>query len=244
MDWLKTTDFAHRGLHGLGEQCPENSMPAIEEAVYHGYGIEIDIQRSADNEAMVFHDLSLKRLTGKQGLVANWQSHKLKKTRLRGSKATIATLKEVLDFVQGEVPLLLEIKSAPGIPGLLEMRVAELVKRYRGPVGLMSMALASVEALALLAPRVPCGEVVSKLARRRASGGNRWLRQMPRPALAMPSSNGRRFVACEFESLLAEQPPRWIKNGRPLLTWTVTSSEQATQARELADSIIFEGFRP
>ena len=45
---------AHRGLHGPG--APENSLAAVRAAVAAGYGIEIDVQPSADGQAMVFHD--------------------------------------------------------------------------------------------------------------------------------------------------------------------------------------------
>ena len=58
--------FAHRGLHGI--PGPENSMAAILAAVEGGWGIEIDVQRSADDVAMVFHEDHLRRLTDQLGL--------------------------------------------------------------------------------------------------------------------------------------------------------------------------------
>jgi glycerophosphoryl diester phosphodiesterase len=244
MDWLRTTDFAHRGLHGHIERCPENSMPAIEEAIDHGYGIEIDIQRSMDNEAIVFHDLSLKRLTGKKGLVANLQAHELRKIRFRGSSHTIPTLKQVLDLVEGRVPLLLEIKNAPGIPGMLEMRVAELIRRYSGPLAVMSWTPTIVKTLALLAPGIPSGRVISKLTDLQVPERAKWLQKMLTPKIGFDSSTNRQFAACALKSLLSEHVPEERVGGAPLLTWTVTSSEEARRARALADGIIFEGFRP
>lgn len=38
--------FAHRGLFTPDQRIPENSMRAFQEAVRHGYGIELDIQRT------------------------------------------------------------------------------------------------------------------------------------------------------------------------------------------------------
>jgi Glycerophosphoryl diester phosphodiesterase len=55
--------IAHRAYHDAAAQRPENSLPAIRAAVRAGYGIEIDLQPSADGEAMVFHDDTLERLT-------------------------------------------------------------------------------------------------------------------------------------------------------------------------------------
>ena len=64
--WLSEQDYAHRGLHGPG--VAENSPTAFALAIAAGVGIECDIQRSADNRAMVFHDWDLPRLTGGEGL--------------------------------------------------------------------------------------------------------------------------------------------------------------------------------
>src|SRR3712207_5661081 len=53
--------FAHRGLHGPG--VVENSRSAFQAAIARGHGIELDVQASADHEAIVFHDYDLGRLT-------------------------------------------------------------------------------------------------------------------------------------------------------------------------------------
>ncbi len=56
---MKTTKFiAHRGLHD-GKSIPENSILAFEKAVEKGYGIELDITISKDNQIVVFHDETL-----------------------------------------------------------------------------------------------------------------------------------------------------------------------------------------
>ena len=59
-EWLTAWEYAHRGLHGDG--VPENSLAAAEGAIAAGLGIECDIQMSADNVPMVFHDWALERL--------------------------------------------------------------------------------------------------------------------------------------------------------------------------------------
>ena len=60
--------IAHRALHGPG--APENSRAAVRAAVAAGYGVELDVQPSADGVAMVFHDEDLLRLTGEAGRIA------------------------------------------------------------------------------------------------------------------------------------------------------------------------------
>ena len=69
--WLAQHIYAHRGLHGAG--VPENSPTAFAGAVTRGLGIECDVQRSGDGQAVVFHDWDLERLTGHiEALVPEW----------------------------------------------------------------------------------------------------------------------------------------------------------------------------
>ena len=60
--------LAHRALHDVTDGRPENSLAAIKAARTRGFGIEIDVQLSADDHAMVFHDYQMDRLTGEAGL--------------------------------------------------------------------------------------------------------------------------------------------------------------------------------
>lgn len=245
-DWIKGTDFAHRGLHGLAEGCPENSLAAIEEAVQNGYGVEIDIQRSADYEAIVFHDTNLHRMTEKTGLVVSRTSNFLSETRLAGSSEKIPTLRQVLDLVNGRVPLLIEIKSSPGpgVPGVLEQRVASLLENYSGPVGVMALSPNPLAWLGLLSPQTPLGNVVSSVHR------TSYLKGFLRTATKIVRSLGAGaiaksdFVAVDLSIIEQIQPDVIREKGKPLLTWTVTSEADAVGARCHADALIFEGFRP
>ncbi|OOB79282.1 MAG: hypothetical protein BEN19_07950 [Epulopiscium sp. Nuni2H_MBin003] len=51
--------FAHRGDIGY---APENTLPAFERAASLNCSVELDIQFTKDNEVVVFHDKTLKRL--------------------------------------------------------------------------------------------------------------------------------------------------------------------------------------
>ena len=55
--WIGQWTYAHRGLHKPG--VPENSLAAFAGAIAAGYGIECDIQRSRDGEAMLLHQAVL-----------------------------------------------------------------------------------------------------------------------------------------------------------------------------------------
>ena len=62
-DWLTARPIAHRGLHDAASGVIENTASAFRAAIDGGYGIECDLQISADGEAMVHHDDALGRLT-------------------------------------------------------------------------------------------------------------------------------------------------------------------------------------
>ena len=66
-DWLTARPIAHRGLHDAAAGVIENTPSAFRAAIDGGYGIECDLQISADGEAMVHHDDALGRLTDGTG---------------------------------------------------------------------------------------------------------------------------------------------------------------------------------
>ena len=114
VEWIGKYSFAHRGLHGAG--IPENSPSAFTGAIERGFGIECDIQRSRDCQAMVFHDWELDRLTDVSGAVAGKSAEQLGQIELSGSSDRIATLRRLIDLVAGQIPLLIEVKSRRDLP--------------------------------------------------------------------------------------------------------------------------------
>ena len=105
--------LAHRALHNRAERRPENSPAAIRAAVAAGYGIEIDVQGTADGQAVVFHDEWMERLTEATGFVKDYTAAELGRIALRDCDDCIPTLPQVLTMVAGRVPLLIELKDHP-----------------------------------------------------------------------------------------------------------------------------------
>jgi len=62
-DWLTARPVAHRGLHDLARGIIENMPGAMRAAIDGNFSIEVDLQLTADGEAMVHHDDALGRLT-------------------------------------------------------------------------------------------------------------------------------------------------------------------------------------
>ena len=89
--------IAHRGLHSDG--IPENSMAAFDAAIAAGYGIECDIQATADGQAVVFRDYDLSRLADDAGFVADLHRQRLQEFRLLGSDEQIPTLRGMSPWI-------------------------------------------------------------------------------------------------------------------------------------------------
>lgn len=125
--WL----YAHRGLHNNETDAPENSLRAFSLAVEKGYGIELDVQLTKDNVPVILHDYNLKRACNIDFKVSEHDYRELKQFRLYKSEEKIPTLPEVLEVVDGKVPLIIELKipwKADRLCGI----VSEILKNYHG----------------------------------------------------------------------------------------------------------------
>ena len=94
--------IAHRGASG-DEQ--ENTLPAFERAIELGADyVEFDVQAASDGGLVVFHDLTLDRLTAGRGPL---RARPLAELRELG----IPTLEEVLELTAGRIGVMAELKS-------------------------------------------------------------------------------------------------------------------------------------
>lgn len=209
-----------------------------------GYGIEIDIQASLDDTPMVFHDYDLARLTGTHGDIAQASDVTLAELRLKGSDEPIPTLKQVLSLVAGLVPILIEVKDQDGAlgpnVGLLEERIAELLRSYPGPVAVMCYNPHTVLAFADLLPNTPRGLTTSAFPlliwRKLPASRRAELAKIPDFDRAAAS-----FISHDRADLASPHVAR-IKQSYPVLTWTIRSSRQEANARKIADNITFESY--
>src|ERR1700757_2744646 len=106
-DWLTARPVAHRGLHDAQKGIIENTPSAFHAAITGGYGIECDLQISADGEAMVHHDDALGRLTDGEGRLDTMTAAALKRVTFKGTSDRMLTLGELCDLVGGRTTLLI-----------------------------------------------------------------------------------------------------------------------------------------
>jgi glycerophosphoryl diester phosphodiesterase len=243
LDWLIERPVAHRGLHGNG--VIENTLGAARAAVEANYAIEVDLQLTADNEVVVFHDDTLDRLTSATGPLAARSLAELKRVSFRGTDDRIPTLQELLDLVAGRTPLVLELKSEWDGDERLAARVAELLSGYAGPVACMSFDPQIVMALQKYAPGLPRGIVAERYYDDPEWSALTRAQKFKFGNLLHVAQTKPHFVAYYVRDLPALAPliARHVF-GMKLLTWTVRTEAQRRKARWWASQMIFEGFRP
>jgi len=245
LDWLTARPLAHRGLHDASIGVIENTTSAFSAAIAGGYGMETDLQISADGEAMVHHDDSLGRLTEGSGRLAEMSSAEIKAVHFKASPERILTLGELCDLVAGRATLLLELKSRFDGDMRLPKRAVDVLSGYVGPVALMSFDPVLIEGLRHLGPALTRG-----IAAERSYSDPEWAK-LPRSRkrvmawlLHAPRSRPQ-FIAYSVRDLPAAAPQlARTLFGLPLLTWTVRSENDRGVAAGWADQIIFEGWRP
>lgn len=232
--WLGGIGYAHRGLHGPG--VPENSPSAFAGAIARGMGIECDIQRSQDGQAMVFHDALLDRLTGEQGPVAERTAEELGRIVLSGSTDCIPTLRQLLDQIAGRAPLLIEIKSSrrgPSRTSALCLAVRRVIEGYDGAHAIMSFDPRVVRWFADHSPLTVRGLVVTEENAKALPG-------MIRRRLALWHARPD-FLAYDIRDLPSRFAAAQRRRGLPVLTWTVRSADHRERAQAHADAPIAEG---
>src|SRR6202142_891583 len=210
-----------------------------------GYGIETDLQISADGEAMVQHDDALGRLTEGSGRLSDMAAAEIKRVRFKKSADRILTLGELCDLVGGRATLLLELKSQFEGDRRLAQRAADVLANYAGPVAVMSFDPVMIEVVRWIAPHLTRGIIAE-----RHYAHHEWDRFPPAEKRAMAfmlHANHTRpqFIAYRVKDLPAVAPliARIIFR-LPLLTWTVRNEAERRRAARWADQMIFEGIRP
>lgn len=230
-------EYAHRGLHGPapdGSIVPENSLTGAQLAIEAGMGIECDIQRSADDWPMLFHDWDLLRLTGQEGMTGGRRAVELRELRYLDSDEAPAPLVDLLALVDGQVPILIEIKSKRGYDvqttcGL----VAECLRDYSGKYAVMSFDPRVARWFRKNSPQTCAGLVMRE--DEHGYTQKAWQRRL---ALWIAKPD---FLAYHIDAL----PSAWVASlraeGLPVLTWTVNSPEKRALALACADALIVEG---
>ena len=245
--FLTRRPFAHRGLHDCGvileEKIPENSIKSFELAIKNGFSIEMDLQVTEDLGIMVFHDCCLERLTLTKGLITEKSSEFLKTVYLPNNE-TIPSLEKVLDYINGRVPLILEIKSSKKLKENKEKFCKSLLKKithYKGEIGLMSFDIEIIQFLKKLNSKK---KVSLGLTTDFPTIENKYEKSANNKLQKKVVDLDLDFISQNWKGIKNKRINYIRDHGLVILCWTVKSKKVESSLESLADNITFEGYKP
>jgi len=238
--WIKDRLIAHRGLHSLDKTIPENTIKAFELAIERNYGIEMDINVMGDGTVIVFHDITLERLTGQKGKISELSFDDVKDMTIHNTDQTIPTLKSVLELVDGRVPLLIELKPL-GNNQLLCERFWETIKDYQGAYGIHSFSPYIVNWFRKHHPEVIRGQITEYF--RDDPKMNRFAKYL------MKSMFFNRFTKPDFVNYgIKDLPNKYCdkayKKGLCIISYASRNQAEFDMVKKHYDNSVFEYFIP
>ena len=238
---IKKRYFAHRGLHDNASDAPENSMAAFRKAVEAGLGMELDVQVTKDGVPVVFHDFKLERICGAPGKIADSTYEELQAYTLCDSKERIPRFSELLEMVDGQVPLIVEIKAETANVSCCGI-IDSLLRAYRGPY-----CIESFNPMVLWWFRRNHGDVVrGQLSSNFRREGEYWnILYFAMTHLLFNFLTKPDFIA--YNHKFSEEPGRRICRRlyrHPAAAWTIRSQQDLEALKGEYDVFIFDSFLP
>lgn len=236
----KVKYYAHRGLHNNEGTAPENTLAAFRRAVKAGYGIELDLQLTKDEKVVVTHDFHLKRNCKMDGDVDSFTYEELSKFPVFYSQEKIPLLTEVLELVDGKVPLIVELKYKSR--SKICEKANEILKEYKGDYCIESFHPQVLLWYKKNRPDIRRGQLSMNYQKIEGWYGPQYyiMRHLLTNFITNPD-----FVAYDCRS--GNSLALWISRNickRSAYAWTVKSKKQLESIQKRFDYFIFEGFRP
>lgn len=234
--------IAHRGLFN-NKDVPENSIPAFRKAVENNYGIELDVQLTSDDQLVVFHDQSLKRITGIDKDLIECDFNELQTYRLLDTEEKIPLFFDVLKLLNKDTPLVVEIKPEGRYIETVK-RAVEMLKSYDGLYNMESFNPLVVRYLRKNNPEIVRGQLAYDSLK---DPGNRTnpLIKFVTTYLLMNFLARPDYVAydCNSTDNLSFRLCSKLFKGE-CVAWTIKSQKQLEEKRRYYQCFIFDSFIP
>lgn len=234
--WMLENFIAHRGYHN--PTCPENTMGAFELAIKEGFHIELDLHLSKDGYLIVFHDDDMERLTGHKGRIEDLTLEEIKEFKVLGSTYGIPVFEDVLKLINGQVGIVIELKTSSDMNEKLVKKTLEVLKDYKGKYVVQSFDPTIMIKVRKANPNIIRGQLVTHYKDTDFSKLKKWLlANMKLNFLVKPD-----FIN-SYEYYYTKKMKRFQKH-RKVVCWTVRSKEEQVEALKKFDNIIFEKYDP
>lgn len=242
LDSFQNCLFAHRGLFDNTCYVPENSLLAFQKAIDNGYGIELDVQLTKDKVPVVLHDYNLERVCGENIQVSSLTFEELSTYKLYHSSESIPSLAEALNLIDGQVPLMIELKVGLSYTETCQ-KVANVLKPYKGQYCIISFSPLALQWFKEKMPNVIRGQLSTNFFKDDINGSPTIQFMLTHLLLNFASRPDFISYNCKYES----NPSLNIcKNlfGVPIAMWTVRNEEQYEELSQKYNMIVFDSFIP
>ncbi|MGR6964178.1 glycerophosphodiester phosphodiesterase family protein [Geodermatophilus sp. URMC 61] len=237
--WLRDQPIAHRGFYENAQGVPQNSLAAFRRAVAHGIPFEFDVQDTVDGCPVVWHDAAVPLPDGRTVALRHLTSRQLAHVRLGDTEEPIPTLGQVLETVDGKVPMVVDVRRwVPDWHGSLERTIAAHLRDYAGPAAVQSFDPLAVFRLRRLTDDRPIGQASGELHSANAVVAAVG-RTMPTNAVTRPD-----FISYEITRMPSFWTTLWRRRGVPVLAFPVDDESDEQRAREVADNFFFANYIP
>lgn len=234
--------FAHRGLFNNTFHIPENSLLAFQEAIDAGYGIELDVQLTKDKIPVVIHDDTLNRVSGENVKISDLTFDELSHYKLFQSSESIPSLSQALDLIDGQVPVMIELKVGLSYKETCR-RVAYVLKAYKGPYCIISFSPLALQWFKEKMPHVIRGQLSTNFFKDH-------IQSTPPIQFALSHLLLNFLSRPDFISYNYKYTPnlsvaicKYVFK-TPIVMWTVRDQDQYDQLFEKYPVIVFDGFIP
>ena len=230
--------IAHRAL--LNQEDGENSKKAIQRCIDKNLPIEIDVQFHQSGQFLVFHDDNLKRMFGYQDPIRDVNLKVLPHlTDKFGNK--ILSLDELLDFINGRVPILIEVKSGQKDSYTEKMYQMDILsnqlKNYQGPFAIQSFDPIILRLLRSSSKSFILGHLICSWFKQDLS----LVKKLFLSSYAGVVGMNLNFIAVEKD--IFNQKAFLITKkllGLPTLCWTIFDKTELNKVANKCDAVIFE----
>ncbi|MCH4160041.1 MAG: glycerophosphodiester phosphodiesterase [Bifidobacterium sp.] len=263
-------EMAQKAGYGIGFNgpiAPENSLASFAAACEAGFGIELDLQLTKDGHVVVVHDDNLLRVAGVNRRISDLTYAQLCRIPLFPSPAKagddhvegltdqipdsqddqqyaqyVPLLTEVLNVVDGRVPLIVEYKMGDSFDEELMKRGDIILRGYQGPYVIESFHPMAVNWYRIHRPDVCRGQLsepksfsfTNSQEVKQSLAGNLLFNWLGRPDfIAYDWHGGDNFPLRTARSL-----------GAITVSWTVRSGAEQEASSPYFDYMIFESFVP
>ena len=122
---VKNNIIAHRGMFN-NKDIPENSYLAFKKAIENNYDFELDVQITADNKLVVFHDYNLKRMCNVDINLQKTAYGDLINYNLLDTNEKIPLLRDILKLNNDRLLIDIELKNTKRIKQTVYLLMKEL----------------------------------------------------------------------------------------------------------------------